>query len=299
MDFKQLAQRAGKLAQPYCIQDGERFRLKEYDPDDTLDLDPRDKPRAKQMLAAGVDALAALQERLYAQDRWAVLLVFQAMDAAGKDSAIKHVMSGVNPQGCQVHSFKAPSAEELDHDYLWRCAMRLPERGRIGIFNRSYYEEVLIVRVHPELLDRQKLPAALNRKGIWKERYEDICGFERYLSRNGVLIRKFFLHVSRKEQRRRFLRRLNDPEKHWKFEAADLREAERWDEYMRAYEDMIAATATEHAPWYVVPADRKWFTRLVVSSAIVEALCSLDLRFPELSAEQRKELEAARAELGA
>ena len=234
---------------------------------------------------------------LYAQDRWAVLLIFQAMDAAGKDGAIKHVMSGVNPQGCQVFSFKAPTSEELDHDYLWRCLKALPERGRIGIFNRSYYEEVLVVRVHKEILANQKLPPALVDRSIWEDRYEDIRNLERYLSRNGVLIRKFFLHVSKKEQKKRFLERLDNPEKNWKFSIDDAKERAHWDDYREAYEDMIRATATKDAPWYTVPADNKWFTRVVVAAAIIDALGSLDLKFPEVDDDKRKELAAARRAL--
>jgi len=245
----------------------------------------------------GVQALAEFQERLYAQDQWSLLLIFQAMDAAGKDGAIKHVLSGVNPQGCQVHSFKVPTSDELDHDYLWRCACRLPERGRIGIFNRSYYEEVLVVRVHPELLQEQQLPPKLITKNIWEQRYKDIRGFERYLSRNGVVILKFFLHVSKREQKRRFLERLDEPEKHWKFSAGDLHERRFWSDYQKAYEDAIRNTATKEAPWYVVPADNKWFTRIVVASAIVEALDSLDLRFPQVGKEELKKLRAARKQL--
>jgi PPK2 family polyphosphate:nucleotide phosphotransferase len=241
--------------------------------------------------------LADLQERLYAQDQWGLLLVFQAMDAAGKDGAIKHVMSGVNPQGCQVYSFKAPSSEELDHDYLWRCMKRLPERGRIGIFNRSYYEEVLVVRVHPDFLEKQKLPLTLIAQDVWKQRYEDICNFEQYLTRNGVVIRKFFLHVSKKEQKNRFLERLDKPEKHWKFSEADVKERAFWDDYMEAYEDMIRHTATKHAPWYVVPADNKWFTRVVVAAAVIEALADLNLKFPEVGEARLEELAAAKASL--
>jgi len=280
------------IAKPYKVSQGTKFRLRDVDPGDSEDLS---KKQAGEALRAGVDRLAGLQEKLYAQDRWALLLIFQAMDAAGKDSAIKHVMSGVNPQGCQVYSFKAPSAEELDHDFLWRTSTRLPERGRIGVFNRSYYEEVLVVRVHPELLSRQKLPALT--KNIWKERFEDINAFERYLDRNGVLVRKFFLHVSKREQKKRFLERLDEPEKNWKFSAGDVDERRHWDRYMRAYEDMIRHTATAHAPWYVVPADKKWFTRLVVVSAVIDALEGLDLRYPEVGAAKRKELESARAVL--
>ena len=289
--------RARNLAQPYCITDGERFRLRDFDPGDTGPLVNVDQPQAKQALREGAELLAALQDRLYAQDRWSVLLIFQAMDAAGKDGAIKHVMSGVNPAGCQVASFKAPSAEELDHDYLWRCVRHLPERGRIGIFNRSWYEEVLIVRVHPEILAAQKIPLELVTRNVWKERLKDTRNFERFLGRNGVMIRKFFLHVSRAEQKKRFLERLDDPEKHWKFSAADVRERSYWKQYMAAYEDMIRRTATSTAPWYVVPADNKWFTRAVVAAAVVDALASLDLHYPKLDAIKRRELARARREL--
>jgi PPK2 family polyphosphate:nucleotide phosphotransferase len=296
-ELEAVVRAARELSKPYRIEGGRGFRLKDFDPADTGALSAEDKPRARQALERGQAALAELQDRLYAQDRWAVLLVFQALDAAGKDSVIKHVLSGVNPQGCQVASFKAPSAEELDHDYLWRCVKNLPERGRIGIFNRSYYEEVLVVRVHPGILAGQKLPPGLVGDEIWRERHEDIRAFERYLSRNGVLIRKFFLHVSAEEQKKRFLERLEEPEKHWKFQAGDVRERAHRAAYLEAYEEAIAATATEAAPWYVVPADRKWYTRAVVASAVVDALGSLDLAYPRPGAEERKELEAARAEL--
>jgi PPK2 family polyphosphate:nucleotide phosphotransferase len=275
------------------VTDDRHFRLKDVDPGDTLDLGSEDKPRAKDALVAGVQALAELQDMLYAQDRWAVLLIFQAMDAAGKDGTIKHVMSGVNPQGCQVYSFKAPSAEDLDHDFLWRCMKYVPERGRIGIFNRSYYEETLVVRVHPEFLEKQKLPPELVTKDIWKERFRDIRSFERYLTRNGVIIRKFFLHVSKGEQKRRFLERLQNPEKNWKFSANDITERAFWDDYMTAYEDMIRNTSTPEAPWYVVPADNKWFTRIVVGAAVIEALDALDLHYPQVSKEKLKDLAAA------
>jgi PPK2 family polyphosphate:nucleotide phosphotransferase len=296
-DIKKLAKRARRFSRPYRICEGRKFRLADVDPGDTQDFGSEDKPRAKEALRTGVEALSKLQEMLYAQDCWSVLLIFQAMDAAGKDGAIKHVMSGVNPQGCQVFSFKAPSGEELDHDYLWRCTRRLPERGRIGIFNRSYYEETLVVRVHRDLLAKQKLPPELVTKRIWDERFEDIRNLERYLTRNGVLVRKFFLHLSRKEQKRRFLDRLEQPEKNWKFSAADIRERAHWKDYMRAYEDMIRNTATKEAPWYVVPADNKWFTRVVVAAAIIDALCSLDLHFPRVDAAQRRELAAAKKKL--
>jgi PPK2 family polyphosphate:nucleotide phosphotransferase len=282
------------LLKPYLVTDGRRFRLKDVDPRNTGGLPPEIKDKSKALLREGVERMAALQEKLYAQDRWGVLLIFQAMDAAGKDGAIEHVMSGVNPQGVQVHSFKAPSAEELDHDFLWRTSRALPERGRIGIFNRSYYEEVLIVRVHPEILAGQKLPAGTVGKRIWKERLEDIAAHERYLARNGYVIRKFFLHVSRAEQKRRFLARIDTPEKNWKFSLADAKERQHWKAYMSAYEDAICRTAAPHAPWIVVPADHKWFTRLVVSNAIVDALEELELAFPTIDAGRRAELLDAR-----
>lgn len=285
------------LAGRYRIVNGARFRLKDIDPADPWGK--RLKPIAAQMLKQGRKRMADLQERLYAQDRWSVLLVFQAMDAAGKDSTIKHVMSGVNPQGCEVHSFKSPSSEELDHDFLWRTSRVLPRRGHIGIFNRSYYEETLVVRVHQNILARQQLPRELVTKNIWRERFEDINGYERYLSRQGVLIRKFFLHVSKDEQRERFLERLAEPEKHWKFQPADVGERAYFSEYMNAYEDMIRHTSTEWAPWYVIPANRKWFTRLVVSAAIIEAIESLDPRFPEVEPKVRAEFKKVKAGLEA
>ncbi len=297
MKRKELYEQARALSEPFRVTRGDRFRLADVDPGDTLRLQSEDKPRAKEGLAQGVRALAELQDRLFAQDRWAVLLVFQALDAAGKDGAIKHVMSGVNPQGCEVHSFKAPSSEELDHDYLWRCARRLPERGRIGIFNRSYYEETLVVRVHPVLLVQEKLPPALVTESIWKERFEDIRSFERYLTRNGIVIRKFFLHVSKAEQKRRFLERIETPQKNWKFSAGDVRERAFWDEYQKAYEKAIRNTATQESPWYVVPADNKWFTRLVVAAAVVDTLASLDLHYPRLDRSYKRELAEARAAL--
>jgi PPK2 family polyphosphate:nucleotide phosphotransferase len=297
MKTKELIRRADKLAKPFRVVDGEKFHLKDIDPADTLGFDSEDKPRSKEALAMGIDALAELQDILYAQNRWAVLLIFQAMDAAGKDGTIKHVMSGVNPQGCQVFSFKSPSAQDLNHDYLWRCMTSLPERGRIGIFNRSYYEETLVVRVHRDILDRQMLPQELVTKTIWQDRYKDIRHFERYLARNGVVIRKFFLHVSRKEQRKRFLERLQTPEKNWKFSTNDIKEREFWDDYMQAYEELIRATATRHAPWYVVPADNKWFTRVIVAAAIVGALSSLGLTYPEVAPEKLKALAAAKKAL--
>src|SRR6185503_9892445 len=298
MKTKEIIKRARDLAQRFRISKGKNFRLKDVDPDDTLDFTKEEhKSRAKEVLASGVTALAELQDKLYAQDKWAVLLMFQAMDAAGKDGAIEHVMSGVNPQGCQVYSFKSPSAEDLDHDYLWRCMKCLPNRGHIGIFNRSYYEELLVVRVHPEYLERQKLPPQLITKRIWEERFEDIRNFEQYLTRNGVIIRKFFLHVSKKEQKRRFLDRLENPEKNWKFSANDIKERAFWSDYMAAYEDMIRHTSTQEAPWYVVPADHKWFTRIVVSAAVIETLDALNLEYPKVSKEKLTELAAAKRAL--
>ncbi len=297
MKMKEMIKRAHELTDPYRVTKGKDFRLKNVDPEDTLQFTRDDKEHAKEALAEGVTALAELQDKLYAQDKWAVLLLFQAMDAAGKDGAIKHVMSGVNPQGCQVSSFKAPSAEDLDHDYLWRCIKALPNRGNIGIFNRSYYEEVLVVRVHPEYLKGQKIPRKLITKKIWDERYEDITNFEQYLSRNGVLVRKFFLHVSKKEQKRRFLERIDLPEKNWKFSANDAAERDHWDEYMEAYEEMIRGTASKHSPWYVVPADNKWFTRLVVAAAVIETLAELDLAYPKVDDKKLQELAAAREKL--
>lgn len=285
-----------KLAAAYRISDGRNFRLDGVDPGDT-DGSSLDKKEAKALLRQGIDRLAELQDKLYAQDRWAVLAIFQAMDAAGKDSAIKHVMSGVNPTGCDVQSFKPPSEEELDHDFLWRAMRRLPERGRIGIFNRSYYEDVLVVRVHPEWLERQKIPEPLKTPRIWEERFEDINAVERYLARNGVVILKFFLHVSKDEQRKRFLKRLDNPEKNWKFSTADIEDRRYWDDYMRAYEEAIRHTATAHAPWYVVPADHKWFTRLVLVSALIDTLEALDLAYPSVNAETRALLAEAREAL--
>ncbi|MCL4799875.1 MAG: polyphosphate kinase 2 family protein [Burkholderiales bacterium] len=289
--------RIEKFLVPYRIVKGKRFRLEDIDPGDTRGLKSEQKAEARELLARGVEWLAEEQEKLYAQDRWSVLLVFQAMDAAGKDSTIKHVMSGVNPQGVHVTSFKAPSAEELDHDFLWRCVKALPERGRIGIFNRSYYEEVLVVRVHQEFLAGQKLPPELVTRDVWQERFEAIRNFERYLARNGCLILKFFLHVSRGEQKKRFLERLDRPEKNWKFSSADVHERRHWKDYMRAYEDMIRRTAAEHAPWYVIPADNKWFTRLAVATAIVAGIGRLDLAFPKVDAAKRKDFAEARKAL--
>ena len=281
-----------KLVKAYRIDGGKHFRLKDHDPAHTAGV--KTKEEAKQLLEEGIQKLAELQDKLYAQDSWALLLIFQAMDAAGKDGAIKHVMSGVNPQGCQVFSFKAPSAEELDHDYMWRAMVRMPERGRIGIFNRSYYEEVLVVRVHPELLQSERIPAAVMTKDIWKERFEDIRSFERYMTRNGIVVRKFFLNVSKKEQKRRFLARLDEPKKNWKFSAADIKERARWDDYMEAFEDLIRHTATPEAPWHVIPADNKWFTHIAVADAIVQTLEDLKLSYPKVDAAKAKELGAAR-----
>jgi len=290
---------AREFARSFRVDDGKKFRLKEFAPGETLGLKHREgiKDLAAETLQEEIELLSAMQDKLYAQDRWGLLLIFQAMDAAGKDGTIKHVMSGINPQGCQVYSFKAPSPEELDHDFLWRTSRCLPERGRIGIFNRSYYEEVLAVRVHPEFLEKQRLPPRLVTNQIWKERFEDISSFERYATRNGIAIRKFFLNVSRDEQKKRFLERLDNPDKNWKFSMADARERERWDDYMAAYEDMIRHTASGHAPWYVVPADNKWFTRLVVAAAVIEALDDMNLAYPKVDDEKRKELEAARSML--
>jgi PPK2 family polyphosphate:nucleotide phosphotransferase len=284
-------------ADRYRVDHDRKFRLRDHDPGDRGGL--RDKKEARERLTAGCDRLRELQDMLYAQDRYALLLIFQAMDAAGKDSAIKHVMSGLNPQGCQVFAFKSPSEEELDHDFLWRTTRALPERGRIGVFNRSYYEEVLIVRVHPPILRRQKLPERLVTDRIWQERFESINDFERHLTRNGTVVRKFFLNVSREEQRRRFLARLDEPEKNWKFALADVEERKHWDRYMEAYEEMIRHTASADAPWYVVPADTKWYTRVVVSDAIVDALESLDLHYPQVDEAKRRELEEARKRLEA
>jgi PPK2 family polyphosphate:nucleotide phosphotransferase len=292
---EKVPRRGREFSRPYRVTSGKKFRLKDVDPADTAQLESDEN--AKEYLERGVAILADQQQRLYAQDRWGVLLIFQAMDAAGKDGTIKHVMSGVNPQGVQVYSFKAPSSEELDHDFLWRCKKALPERGRIGIFNRSYYEDTLVVRVHPELLASTKLPESLVTKNIWQERFEDINGFERYMARNGYVILKFFLHVSKAEQKRRFLSRLDEPAKNWKFSTADSAERGHWNEYMAAYEDMIRNTASKHAPWYVVPADHKWFTRLVVASAVIDALENLQLTFPTVDAAKRRELAAVRRAL--
>ena len=295
MKFRKQIKECQRLAERYRISKGEHFRLKDYDTGDTGEV--KDKQHGQKILDGRTGLLSNLQEKLYAQDRWALLLIFQAMDAAGKDGVIKHVMSGVNPQGCDVHSFKAPSAEELNHDYLWRAHTRVPERGKIGIFNRSYYEEVLVVRVHPNILDTQKLPAPLLTKHLWEERYEDINAFERYLARNGVVVRKFFLHVSKKEQKKRFLERLEDSKKNWKFSNADVKERGYWKDYQEAYEEMIQNTASKHAPWYVIPADNKWYSQLIVGSAVIAALEELDLAFPDVDKEKKKELQGVREAL--
>jgi PPK2 family polyphosphate:nucleotide phosphotransferase len=297
MDLTEILEHSRKLSSRYRIDDGRKFRLKQIAPDDIAHLKKSDKKEAEQALTAGVQALAALQDKLYAQHKWGVLLIFQAMDAAGKDGVIKHVMSGINPQGCDVHSFKAPSAEELNHDYLWRCFTKLPERGRIGIFNRSYYEELLVTWVHPDLLQRQNLPPALLGKDIWKRRHEEINQFERYLSNNGYLVLKFFLHLSKEEQKKRFLARLDDPDKNWKFSLGDVSERAHWDDYNKAYERMIRATATKHAPWHVVPADNKWFTRVSVAATIIHALSKLDLAYPKVGKDKQVELAEARRAL--
>ena len=297
MDTSELVDQAHRAVKRYGITDGDSFRLKDHDPADTGALSGKDKPRAQEMLAEGIRVLAEMQDKLYAQNRWSILLIFQAMDAAGKDGVIKHVMSGVNPQGCDVHSFKAPTHQELDHDFMWRCSRALPSRGKIGIFNRSYYEEVLVVRVHEGILRTQQLPPALVTKGIWDERLKDIRSYERYLSRNGTVIRKFFLNVSREEQRRRFLERIENPSKNWKFNDGDVAERAHWDEYMDAYEAAIRATATPESPWFVVPADNKWFTRLVVAGVVIDTLASLDLAYPVLDPLKQAKLAAARQSL--
>jgi PPK2 family polyphosphate:nucleotide phosphotransferase len=286
---------ASKLSDPYRIDHGKKFRLKDFDPASTGHF--HSKEHAQELLDKGIADMRELQDKLYAQGKWALLIILQAMDAAGKDGLIKHVMSGVNPQGCQVYPFKQPSLEELNHDYMWRSNRKLPERGHTGIFNRSYYEEVLVVRVHPDILKNERIPSELMRKNVWQDRFEDIRNSERYLTRNGIVIRKFFLNISKKEQKRRFLERLDNPEKNWKFSAADVREREFWDDYMNAYEETIAATSKKHAPWYVVPADNKWYTRLVVAAAIVDAMEELKLSYPKVNPEERKQLLAARREL--
>jgi len=290
MKPRRLVKEAERIVSPYCITDGKKFRLKDFDPADTNGI--KSKKAAQSMLESSSQMLAEMQEKLYAQDVWALLLIFQGMDAAGKDGAIKHVMSGINPQGCDVHAFKTPTNEELDHDFMWRAHKAMPGRGKIGIFNRSYYEEVLVVRVHPPLLKAEKLPDELITKHIWEDRYEDINAFEKFLARNGTVIRKFFLHVSKEEQKRRFLERLEDSKKNWKFSMDDIKERKFWGDYQEAYEEMVQNTATKRAPWYVIPADNKWYGRLVIASAIIEVLNGLDLKFPDVDEEKKKELEA-------
>ena len=295
MKHRKQIKEAARLTEPYCITKGDKFRLKDYDTNDTGEV--KDQEHGQKIIDHRAGLLSDLQEKLYAQDHWALLLVLQGMDAAGKDGVIKHVMSGVNPEGCDVHSFKAPSTEELNHDYLWRAHRYVPERGKIGIFNRSHYEEVLVVRVHPTLLQAQKLPGSLITKHIWEQRYEDVNAFEQYLTHNGVVIRKFFLHISKKEQKKRFLERLDDSKKNWKFSMDDVKERGYWKGYQEAYEEMVQATATKHAPWYVVPADNKWYTQLIVASAIITTLEELDLSFPDVDKEKKKELENVRDSL--
>ncbi len=297
MKTKEVIKKAREFTREYRVTHGGKFRLKDYDPADTMGLKSEDHPLAQEALQAGVSMLAELQDKLYAQDKWAALMIFQAMDAAGKDGAIKHVMSGVNPQGCQVYSFKAPSVEDLDHDYLWRTMKCLPNRGHIGIFNRSYYEETLVVRVHPEFLAKERIPPSLITKRIWDERFEDIRSFERYLHRNGIVILKFFLHVSKHEQKRRFLERADLPDKNWKFSSSDMAERAFWDQYQKAYEDMIRNTSTKENPWYIVPADTKWFSRLVVAAAVIDTLAGLNLSYPQVDEEKLAEIAKAKKAL--
>lgn len=294
---KELVQKAKKFSKQYCVGDGDGFKLKDYETKASFNLGEEGKPLVNQTLQIGVDALAAMQDVLYAQDKWSLLLIFQAMDAAGKDGAIKHVMSGVNPQGCQVSSFKAPSSEELDHDFLWRCQKHLPERGRIGIFNRSYYEEVLVVRVHEQILKNQKLPEKLITKDIWEDRFQDIRNFEKYLDRNGTIVIKFFLNVSKKEQKERFIERVDDPDKNWKFSAADANERGYWDDYMHTYQELIKNTSTKKSPWYVIPADNKSYARIAIASAIITTLDEMDLKYPKVSAAKIAELNAVKQAL--
>jgi len=297
MKKKELIKRARKFSKNYCVGDGKKFKLKNYTTRPDVNLEHEDKPLVQQTLQLGVEALAALQDTLYAQDKWSLLVIFQAMDAAGKDGAIKHVMSGVNPQGCQVSSFKAPSSEDLDHDFLWRCQKHLPERGRIGIFNRSYYEEVLVVRVHENILRSQKLPEKLITDNIWADRFKDIRNFEKYLTRNGVIVIKIFLNVSKEEQKKRFIERVDNLDKNWKFSAADVRERGYWNDYMNAYQEMIQNTSTEDSPWYVVPADNKSYARIVVASAILDALDKMKLEYPKVSKEKIAELQEVKKAL--
>jgi PPK2 family polyphosphate:nucleotide phosphotransferase len=294
---KELIQRAKKFSKQYNVGDGDGFKIKDYETKASFNLGEEGKPLVNQTLQMGVDALAAMQDVLYAQDKWSLLLIFQAMDAAGKDGAIKHVMSGVNPQGCQVFSFKAPSSEDLDHDFLWRCQKHLPERGRIGIFNRSYYEELLVVRVHEAILKNQKLPEELITKDIWEERFQDIRNFEKYLARNGTVVLKFFLNVSKKEQKKRFIERVDNPDKNWKFSAADAKERGYWDDYQHAYQDLIKNTSTKKSPWYVIPADNKSYARIAIASAIITALDEMNLEYPKVNAEKIAELKAIKQAL--
>jgi PPK2 family polyphosphate:nucleotide phosphotransferase len=289
---KELIKKAENFSKQYCVGKGDDFRLKDCTTKASFNLDAAGKSVVKETLQIGVDALAAMQDKMYAQDKWSLLIIFQAMDTAGKDGAIKHVMSGINPQGCQVTSFKAPSSEDLDHDFLWRCQKHLPERGRIGIFNRSYYEEVLIVRVHEQILLNQKLPEKLITATIWEERFKDIRNYEKYLNRNGIVVLKFFLNVSKEEQKNRFIERIDDPDKNWKFSASDVKERGHWDDYMHAYEELIKNTSTEKSPWYVIPADDKYYARIAIASAIITALDELDLQYPTASDEQIAELQA-------
>ncbi len=295
MKYRKQIEECARLAAPYCVTKGKEFRLKDHDPSDADGV--KDKQESERIIKNRAGLLSNLQEKLYAQDRWALLVVIQGMDAAGKDGVVKHVMSGVNPQGCDVHAFKTPSNEELNHDYLWRAHRCVPERGKIGIFNRSYYEDVLVVRVHPTLLRAQRLADSLITKHIWEQRYEDMNAFEHYLTRNGIVIRKFFLHISKEEQKKRFLERLEDSKKNWKFSMADVKERGYWKDYQEAYEEMIQNTATKHAPWYVIPADHKWYTQLIVASAIIATLEELDLCFPDVDKAKKKELESVRESL--
>ena len=294
---KELIKKAENFSKQYCVGNGQDFRLKDYETKANFNLSSEGKSLVKETLQIGVDALSAMQDILYAQDKWSLLIIFQAMDAAGKDGAIKHVMSGVNPQGCQVTSFKAPSTEELDHDFLWRCQKHLPERGRIGIFNRSYYEEVLVVRIHEQILMNQKLPEKLITSTIWEDRFQDIRNYEKYLNRNGTIVIKFFLNVSKEEQKERFIERIDDPDKNWKFSVDDVKERGHWDDYMHAYEELIKNTSTEKSPWYVIPADDKYYARIAIASAIITALDELDLEYPTVSDEQIAELQTVKKAL--
>jgi PPK2 family polyphosphate:nucleotide phosphotransferase len=297
LNRKELIEKEKSFSKRYCAGDGKKFHLKDYPTDEYPDLNKEEKPVAKEILRLGVQALAGLQDIMYAQDKWSLLLIFQGMDAAGKDGAVKHVMSGLNPQGCQVTSFRSPSAEDLNHDFLWRCMKHLPERGCIGIFNRSYYEEVLVVRVHEQILRSQKIPEKLVTKNIWEERFRDIRHYEEYLSRNGIMVVKFFLNMSRKEQKKRFLERIDNPDKNWKFNASDDRERAYWKDYMNVYEEMIISTSREIAPWYVIPADNKAFARILVASAVIHALDSMNLEYPKVNKDKIAELEKAKHEL--